>query len=69
MSAFRYRAISPTGELLQGQLEAASLEEAIGKLQDQGHTLLEAKPAEAGAGGPGLASWWRRGYSRDVRSA
>jgi general secretion pathway protein F len=61
MSAFRYRAISATGELLQGQLEAASLEEAIGKLQDQGHTLLEAQPAEAGAGGPGLAAWWRRG--------
>jgi general secretion pathway protein F len=61
MSAFRYRAISASGELLQGQLEAASLEEAIGKLQDQGHTLLEAQPAEAGAGGPGLAAWWRRG--------
>ena len=52
MSQFHYRAVSDTGDILQGEMEAASVEEVIARLQDQGHTPLEAKPAnEAGAGG------------------
>jgi general secretion pathway protein F len=61
MSQFRYRAISAAGETLQGQMEAASLEEVISRLQDQGHTPLEAQAAGAEGGGSGLAALFRRG--------
>ena len=50
MAQFRYKAVNDAGETLQGQMEAASVEEVIGRLQDQGHTPLEALPAD-GAGG------------------
>ena len=61
MSQFRYRAISAAGEPLQGQMEAASLEEVISRLQDQGHTPLDAQAAGADVGGSGLAALFRRG--------
>ncbi|HEY2623276.1 type II secretion system inner membrane protein GspF [Dyella sp. Tek66A03] len=61
MSQFRYRAISAAGETLQGQMEAASLEEVISRLQDQGHTPLDAQAAGADVGGSGLAALFRRG--------
>ncbi|WP_049622673.1 type II secretion system inner membrane protein GspF [Frateuria defendens] len=61
MSQFRYRAVSAAGEMLEGQMEAASLDEVIGRLQDQGHTPLDAGPADAAGGSGGLAALWRRG--------
>jgi general secretion pathway protein F len=61
MTQFRYRAISSVGEVLQGQMEAASVEDVIGRLQDQGHTPLEALPADAGGSGGALAGFMRRG--------
>jgi general secretion pathway protein F len=61
MTQFRYRAVSAAGELLQGQMEAASVEEVVGRLQDQGHTPLDAQAAEAGSGGRGLAGLFQRG--------
>src|SRR5215469_14381797 len=61
MTQFRYRAVSAAGEILRGQMEAGSLEEVVGRLQDQGHTPLDAQAAEAEGGGSGLAAWLRRG--------
>lgn len=61
MSQFRYRAVSASGEIVQGQMEAASLDEVIVRLQDQGHTPLEAKPADAAVQGGGLAGLFKRG--------
>jgi general secretion pathway protein F len=61
MTQFRYRAISGTGEALAGQMEASSVEEVIARLQDQGHTPLEARAADAGDGGAGLAGLFKRG--------
>jgi general secretion pathway protein F len=61
VAQFRYKAISEAGETLQGQMEAASVEEVIGRLQDQGHTLLEAQPADGAAGGRGFAALFKRG--------
>lgn len=58
---FHYRAVSDAGELLQGEMEAASVEEVIARLQDQGHTPLEAKPANEAASGSGLAALFKRG--------
>jgi len=61
MSVFSYRAVSAAGELLRGQMEAASVEEVIGHLQEQGHTPLEAQPAQAAQGERGVAAWLARG--------
>jgi len=61
MTLFRYRAITGAGEPLRGQMEAASVEEVISHLQDQGHTPLEAQPADATDGGAGVAALFTRG--------
>jgi len=61
MSQFQYKAVSEAGEILQGQMEAASVEEVVARLQDQGHTPLEAQPADAMGGGSGLAALLKRG--------
>ncbi len=59
MALFRYKALSATGETLDGQMEAASAEEVIVRLQDQGHLPVEARRAETG-GGEGLGSLFKR---------
>ena len=61
MTLFRYRAITGAGEPLRGQMEAASVEEVVAHLQDQGHTPLEALPADAADGGAGVAALFTRG--------
>ncbi len=61
MTQFRYKAISASGEKLHGQMEAASVEEVIGHLQDQGHTPLQAQLANGAGGGSGLAGLFKRG--------
>lgn len=59
MALFRYKALSATGETLDGQMEAASAEEVIVRLQDQGHLPVEARRAETG-GGDGLGTLFKR---------
>jgi len=49
MAVFRYKAVAPTGETLVGQMEAASRDEVVMRLQDGGNLPIEA--VEAGAGG------------------
>ncbi|WP_430391604.1 type II secretion system inner membrane protein GspF [Dyella sp. 20L07] len=61
MSQFRYRAVSAAGEVLQGQMEAGSVDEVVSRLQDQGHTPLDAQAADADGGGSGLAALLKRG--------
>ena len=61
MSQFRYRAVSAAGEIIDGQMEASSLDDVVMRLQDQGHTPLEASPAEAGGGSSGLGGLFKRG--------
>ena len=61
VTQFRYRAISTSGEMLQGQLEAPTLEDAVARLQDQGHTLLEAQPADAGGSAGSVGGMFKRG--------
>jgi general secretion pathway protein F len=61
MSQFRYRAISAAGEVLVGRMEAASVNEVVSRLQDQGHTPLEAAPAAGEASGGGGAGLFRKG--------
>ena len=59
MPQFRYKAFNAAGETIEGQMEAASVDEVVVKLQDAGHLLLEARPADAGEG-RGLAGLLRR---------
>jgi general secretion pathway protein F len=54
MAQFRYQALSATGEALSGQMEAATAEEVIGKLQEAGHIPVEARRTDEIAQG---ASW------------
>ncbi len=61
MAQFRYKAVSDAGETLEGQMEAGSVEEVIGRLQDQGHTPLEARAADGAGVGGGVAGWFKRG--------
>lgn len=59
MALFRYKALSAAGEALDGQMEAASADEVITRLQDQGHLPVEARRADQ-AGGEGLGALFKR---------
>ena len=48
MALFEYKAVSPAGETLRGQMEAPSADAVISKLQESGNIPLSAK--EAGGG-------------------
>lgn len=54
MALFEYKAVAPNGETLRGQMEAASADAVIAKLQESGNIPLLAK--ESGGGGMALAS-------------
>lgn len=60
MPLYRYKAFSPAGDALDGQMEAASAEEVIAKLQDAGNIPVEARPAEDGESRGLLAGLFRR---------
>jgi general secretion pathway protein F len=53
MPLFEYKAVAPSGETVQGTMEAASLELLISKLQESGNIPLQAR--ESGQGGFSLA--------------
>jgi general secretion pathway protein F len=63
MPLFEYKAVSPTGETVQGTMEAGSLDRVVAKLQEGGNIPLQAR--EAGKGGFGLSNLQlgRRGMS------
>ncbi len=60
MPVFRYKAVTPAGETLEGQMDAASADEVVAKLQDAGNIPLEALAADAAEGGRFLAGLFRR---------
>ena len=55
MPLYRYKALNSRGEMLDGQMEAASDGEVVLRLQEQGHLPVEAKLASEGGG----ESAWR----------
>ena len=59
MPSFRYKAVTPAGETIEGLMDAATEREVIGKLQDAGNLPLEAREATT-AGSGGMASLLRR---------
>lgn len=60
MPLFRYKAVTPAGETLEGQMEAASADEVIAKLQDAGNIPLDARAADASEGSTLLSLLTRR---------
>jgi len=60
MAVYRYRAVTPAGEIVEGQFDVASNEEAISKIQDAGNIPLEVNAGDAGAGGTSLAALFKR---------
>ena len=59
MALFRYKALSAAGEALDGQMEAASAQDVITRLQEQGHLPVEARRADTG-GSEGLGTLFKR---------
>jgi general secretion pathway protein F len=62
MAVFRYRALTPAGAVVDGEVTAISLEAAVDSLQRGGHLLVEADEQSAPA--RGLRSGVRRAGSR-----
>jgi general secretion pathway protein F len=60
MPLFRYKAVSPQGESIEGQMEALSREDVIGRLQEAGNLPLDAREATSGGFGGGLDQWFKR---------
>lgn len=60
MPLFHYKALDAHGEMLEGQMEAASEAEVATRLQEQGHLPVQARPAGQG-GGQSLKSLLRGG--------
>jgi len=58
MASFRFKAVAPNGEVVHGQMDAASADEVVAKLHEQGNLPLEAVPADT-AQGAGLGSMFR----------
>jgi general secretion pathway protein F len=57
---YRYKAVTPAGEILEGQMDVASNDEVIGKLQDAGNIALEVREASAGEGGSVFGGLFKR---------
>jgi general secretion pathway protein F len=48
MASFRYKAVTPAGETVEGRMDAASAEDVVARLQEQGNVPLEASDAAGG---------------------
>ncbi len=59
MPLYRYKALNAHGEMLDGQMEAASDADVVARLQEQGHLPVEARLASEG-GNVTLFQLWRR---------
>ena len=59
MPLYRYKALNARGEMLDGQMEAASDGEVVLKLQEQGHLPVEARLASEGGSGTAWRSLFK----------
>lgn len=59
MPLYRYKALNPRGEVLEGQMEAASDADVAARLQEQGHLPMEARLASEVRGGTSWRSMLR----------
>ncbi|TAM97086.1 MAG: type II secretion system protein GspF, partial [Rhodanobacteraceae bacterium] len=61
MASFRYKAVTPSGETVEGRMDAASVDDVVARLQEQGNVPLEA--ADAAGGGSLFAGLHRKSLS------
>ena len=59
MAIFRYKAVTASGDPIEGEMEARTRDEVILKLQDAGNIPLDAREATSG-GGAGLGGLFKR---------
>lgn len=64
MALYRYKAVSPSGETLQGEMEAGNSDEVIERLQNQGNVPIQAREADAGGLPLTRLMSFRRGVSQ-----
>jgi general secretion pathway protein F len=60
MALYRYKAVTSAGEVVEGQFDVASNDEAVAKIQDAGNIPLEVREAAGGAGGRSFGGLFRR---------
>jgi general secretion pathway protein F len=60
MARFHFRAVTGTGEVVEGEIEAQSQAAVVEQLRGQGHLPLAAEPAGSSAGGSTLQKWLRQ---------
>jgi general secretion pathway protein F len=60
MALYRYKAVTPAGETIEGQYEVASNDEAIAKIQDAGNIPLEVNAADGTDTGSVFAGLFKR---------
>ena len=58
MPSFRYKAVTPAGETVEGRMDAPTVEDVVARLQEQGNVPLAADDADAGGGS--LFKRWQR---------
>jgi len=62
MPQFHYKAVTPSGEIVEGRMDAPSLEDVIARLHEQGNVPLAADDADA-AGRSLFARWQKQPLS------
>lgn len=67
MPLFRYKALSSTGDNLAGQMEAASSDEVIARLQEQGHLPIEAQRSDSFSEQGSLFSFLKKSEMSDAQ--
>ncbi len=60
MALYRYKAVTPSGEILEGQMDVASNDEVIAKIQDAGNIPLDVREAGDAAAASALSSLFKR---------
>ncbi|MBN8726623.1 MAG: type II secretion system inner membrane protein GspF [Xanthomonadales bacterium] len=67
MTLYYYKAVTPSGETLEGQFDLASHEEVIGKLQDAGNIPLEVREADSGDSASLFAALFKKKALREAQ--
>lgn len=67
MTLFYYKAVTPAGETLDGQMDVGTHDDVIGKLQDAGNIPLEVREAGDGDSRGLLAALFKRATLKDTQ--
>lgn len=67
MTLYHYKAVSPSGETLEGQMDVASHDEVISKLQDAGNIPLDIRDAASVESGGLFAAFFKKATLSDAQ--